>query len=29
MLNAGYHEEAAADARVRIVDFFDRHLKSS
>ena len=26
--NAGYHEPSAADARRRIVSFFDAHLKS-
>jgi hypothetical protein len=25
---AGYHEPSAADARRRIVSFFDTHLKS-
>lgn len=29
MLGMGYHQPSAADARGRIVDFFDRHLKAA
>jgi carboxymethylenebutenolidase len=29
LMGGGYHEEAAADARARVVAFFDRHLKST
>jgi carboxymethylenebutenolidase len=29
LLGVGYHEPSAADARRRIIDFFDRHLKAS
>jgi dienelactone hydrolase len=28
LANADYHEPSAADARRRIVSFFDAHLKS-
>jgi carboxymethylenebutenolidase len=29
LMGVGYHEPSAADARRRIIDFFDRHLKAS
>lgn len=29
LVGVGYHEPSAADARRRIIAFFDRHLKAS
>lgn len=29
LVGVGYHEPAAVDARARIIDFFDRHLKDT
>jgi hypothetical protein len=29
LMGVGYHEPSAADARRRIIEFFDRHLQDS